>query len=1094
VHRDTLEKTFYSYGQGFMSIKLAVTLLLAVAMAAVVVLPLECPFEFCDWATSNGTTKVGLRNTQMRSHVNSKHASLLAAGNKPPVEWLRSAQSVLCSNVTCNAISSEKKRTCKCGTVSDAGAQAQAEQLVKAQAKAVREEAKAARISPPPPLAEFLPALTPNLSKGQTAVRLRELREGAADQGGVPSSPMEDLDPGLLSICMTDVAMLKRLPNATESVFAATWASLLNEALYTGDKADWWYYFAFPKAILLAPPRGGKRISKKRSYTQLIYGRIQTWREGVVGIELLWSKVVKAAEIRKAKGPSAQSASKSKEAKSVAMLRDGDVKKALQNLTSAPIAERSVETWEKLKDLHPAGVPVRPRAPDDILPEAPRFSSEVVYSALCSFNPCAAGGLFGYKPSLLQACAKADSFHYLNALTNFTNRLSNGTAPAFLKPFIAGATSIALMKNATKIRPLASGAPERRLVGKCFCLGGKDEISEVFKGMNYGVGCPGGVEVVAHSLRDTLERLSVPGSTKGLLKIDFKNAFNLVERNAIIDSTSRLFPGLSRWTAWCYEQPTLLLYGHEWQIASDGGAQQGDPLAPLYFSCPLQEIITDINALVVSGGSADYNKWYMDDGGIIGEPELLQQVWDILVTKGPALGMILNASKSEWSWLDPDNTDPCPIRALDADGTESKLQIAMVPTDKIQMLGVPLGSDAEMAAFVANTLKQADSVFQELGDWDDSQAAYFLLRSSYSITRATHFLRTTPIAAWGDEACAFDHQVRGTAEKIFGFPFTEKQYEQASTSSSVGGLSLRKCTDHALGAYNASWNESKAYSKEAWRPRPELQGLPRMNQRNASAAIDLAKIEVLKSNSTKRDVRKLERLQLPHANAWLSAVPSQVGRADNVLPPLHMIVAVKRLLSVPIHADPAPCPFCKQTMNIYGDHSISCSRAGDIITRHNRLRNLVGAISEEGRLSPELEKLGILGDEGYGDLRRPGDVTLPVWGKGKGLAIDVAVIDPINKTNLASLDPCEQYAANQKHGKYDASFVGSNYDFTALVFETTGGVCAEGEAILRQLFRFAAKQTKSRYCVFAARAWARVSISVQRSVAQQILNRMPAVS
>ena len=177
-------------------------------------------------------------------------------------------------------------------------------------------------------------------------------------------------------------------------------------------------------------------------------------------------------------------------------------------------------------------------------------------------------------------------------------------------------------------------------------------------------------------------------------------------------------------------------------------------------------------------------------------------------------------------------------------------------------------------------------------------------------------------------------------------------------------------------------------------------------------------------------------------------------------------------------------------MNIFGDHSISCTRAGDIITRHNRNRNLVGRVSEDGHLSPELEKLGILGDQGYGDMRRPGDITLPVWAKGKGLAIDVAVIDPLNKTNLKSVDACEQYAADQKHGKYDASFVGSNYDFTVMVFETTGGVCAEGQDILRQLFRFAAKQTKTRYCVYAARAWARVSVSVQRSVTQQILNRM----
>ena len=35
-------------------------------------------------------------------------------------------------------------------------------------------------------------------------------------------------------------------------------------------------------------------------------------------------------------------------------------------------------------------------------------------------------------------------------------------------------------------RPLACGDPIRRLVAKCFCVGGKEEISKAFAGRNYG--------------------------------------------------------------------------------------------------------------------------------------------------------------------------------------------------------------------------------------------------------------------------------------------------------------------------------------------------------------------------------------------------------------------------------------------------------------------------------------------------------------------------------------------------------------------------------------------------------------------------------
>ena len=184
-----------------------------------------------------------------------------------------------------------------------------------------------------------------------------------------------------------------------------------------------------------------------------------------------------------------------------------------------------------------------------------------------------------------------------------------------------------------------------RLVAKCFCLGGKDDINDTFKNRNFGVGCPGGVELIAHSLRSSL--LQLKSSGKGLLKIDFKNAFNLVDRQAFMSEADRLFPAMSRWTHWCYDKPTILLYEKSSILMSSCGTQQGDPLGPLYFCCPLLWLITEIDKFGV-----DYNKWYMDDGGIIADVETLATIWDLLVNKGPAFGLYLNSSKCEFSWLE----------------------------------------------------------------------------------------------------------------------------------------------------------------------------------------------------------------------------------------------------------------------------------------------------------------------------------------------------------------------------------------------------------------------------------------------------------
>jgi len=124
------------------------------------------------------------------------------------------------------------------------------------------------------------------------------------------------------------------------------------------------------------------------------------------------------------------------------------------------------------------------------------------------------------------------------------------------------------------------------------------------------------------------------------------------------------------------------------------------------------------------------------------------------------------------------------------------------------------------------------------------------------------------------------------------------------------------------------------------------------------------------------------------------------------------------------------------------------------------------------------------------DCRRPGDVTIPLWSQGKGLAIDVAVTSPFNRKAVRSSSPCEDYAAQQKHGKYDASFRGKNYLFAAVVFETTGAINEEGARVLSQLARFAAKRQGREFSSFCGRAWVRFSCNLQRSVSQAILNRL----
>ena len=186
----------------------------------------------------------------------------------------------------------------------------------------------------------------------------------------------------------------------------------------------------------------------------------------------------------------------------------------------------------------------------------------------------------------------------------------------------------------------------------------------------------------------------------------------------------------------------------------------------------------------------------------------------ILQDRGPELGLILNPSKCEWSWLNPSCKAACPIKLA---GVADEDQVKLVPHEKIEMLGVPLGDDAFVSKHVERKLLgRLEKTIASLTDFEDSQATSFLLRVSFSIVRAVHYMRTTPLAQWKHHAETFDKMIRGAIEKILGTPMSDASYTQACLTPKLGGLGLRKVTEHAEFAYFASRFEARNTAKEPW--------------------------------------------------------------------------------------------------------------------------------------------------------------------------------------------------------------------------------------------------------------------------------------
>ena len=213
------------------------------------------------------------------------------------------------------------------------------------------------------------------------------------------------------------------------------------------------------------------------------------------------------------------------------------------------------------------------------------------------------------------------------------------------------------------------------------------------------------------------------------------------------------------------------------------------------------------------------------------------------------------------------------------------------------MLGVPLGNDGFVSEFVQKKLLgRLSETVEKLVSFEDSQAAAYLLRVSYSIVRTVHFMRTTPLRQWEKQGTDFDEMVRDAASR----PMNERVFVQAALTPKLGGLGLRKSTEHAGFAYSASWHEARIQAGEVW-IKPAQVSEVHVEQSAASYAFDEAMHAYLVDTAPDdREKQRLLRVARPHASSFVTAVPSEEDGQDCLMKPRLYRTAVAYRLGLPV--------------------------------------------------------------------------------------------------------------------------------------------------------------------------------------------------
>ena len=113
--------------------------------------------------------------------------------------------------------------------------------------------------------------------------------------------------------------------------------------------------------------------------------------------------------------------------------------------------------------------------------------------------------------------------------------------------------------------------------------------------------------------------------------MDLENAFNCVDRQAVLNADREIFPELASWTDFTYGA-----YAGLWmdgaRFEAKRGVQEADPLGPPLFSLALQIALERVQARAETQniGRLDFMVFYLDDGVLAGSDQaVFWYCWEI---------------------------------------------------------------------------------------------------------------------------------------------------------------------------------------------------------------------------------------------------------------------------------------------------------------------------------------------------------------------------------------------------------------------------------------------------------------------------------
>ena len=904
-------------------------------------------------------------------------------------------------------------------------------------------------------------------------------------------------------------------------------------------RVAWTELHMFPKACLAQQPGG---LSKRKRNAAVLQTRLEQWRAGER--EALWAA---APRYTHRHPPDADSVSDDQAQRILArqqrvvvhLASQGLPAKAVNRLTSLGLAPDTPAIERLLRSKFP---PPPPHQAVFVLPAAPpanELTDENLLRSIRSFQRGAGPGPSGLRPDLLkQLLDLPTSVDTLPIMVAFANLLANGEAPLDVAPTFAGACGYAFRK-ATKTgappgapddaRPVCAGEAWRRAIGKALLRTEADRLAEHLAPHQMAVLVSGGAEVLPHVARMWREDWATD-SGRAMLDFDQANAHNAVDRCAFLQRAHEVIPGLARWLRWIYplDRATHIFYRGT-TIDSWTGGQQGCPLIAACHALVQRAGLESLGIAQLDPGTSqllpridppvalDLAALYADDGILAGpQSEVLRAIQHLQAVL-PRVGLLF--SKLEVVAAAP-NGGSLDRAAFEACG------VTINPIGNTQIMKSPIGSPDFTEAYSRQRVAKIVDVYKSLSALPSRHAAFYLAR--YQGSRLTYLARTTPLSACGAALRMADAATQAFVQALMGHDIDDTLWQSASLPVRLGGLGLSLVAPTADAAYVASRSHTADHVAALYPRRPDGLASDRAwdaaTQRLAVQLSDAAVTSLHPAAAPKAPAQKALSAKLfsavadrclaaanplqrqhftaqraPGAGRWLLSPPL----VDKPISDDHFAIALALRIGVDLPCARAPaCRFCGACLDRKAIHDLSCTAGGDLLNRHNAVRDVLFAAARRGNLHPVLERAGLLNEPGlFLEMRRPADVLIEgaLLGPGSStlehLAIDVKVINALGPAH-ADASCSDPLAAMQRYHDFSCAVndterrcLQQGISYRPAVFTAQGGVGTHADLIVTRLAAAIATHEGSELAPIHSQLLAQISLELVRRSAASVGRR-----